>query len=48
MAAWAGANQRGARGAHVYAAEEYGLAVGQIRKAFRPYIERFDLAPETG
>jgi Sulfotransferase family len=48
MAAWVGANQRGARGAHVYAAEEYGLTVGQIREAFRPYIERFDLAPETG
>jgi hypothetical protein len=48
MVAWAAANQRGARGEHVYRAETYGLTAGQIRDAFRSYIERFDLAPEGG
>jgi hypothetical protein len=46
MVEWAAANQRGARGEHVYSAEMYGLTVGQIRDAFKTYIERFDLAPE--
>jgi len=46
MVTWAAANQRGARGEHVYRAETYGLTAGQIRDAFRSYIDRFDLAPE--
>jgi Sulfotransferase family len=46
MAEWAAANQRGARGQHKYAAEDYGLTRKQIRESFRDYIERYSVAPE--
>ncbi|MCB2080295.1 MAG: sulfotransferase [Novosphingobium sp.] len=36
-------NARGAHGEHRYTAEEYGLDKGDIRSAFRTYVERFNL-----
>ena len=47
MGIWAAANRRGARGAHRYAAETYGLTQAKIRSAFRRYIDRFEVEDET-
>ena len=41
MRDWAAANQRGSRGVHRYSAEEFGLTVGGIRRAFADYCEQF-------
>jgi Sulfotransferase family len=46
MGEWAAANRPGVRGQHRYTAEEYGLTKGDIRVAFRDYMERFAVAPE--
>lgn len=43
---WANDNRRGARGAHRYRAEDYGLASGGIREAFAAYISKFDVVAE--
>jgi hypothetical protein len=40
-------NPKGKHGIHRYAPEEYGVDPDAIRSSFRPYIERFDLAPEA-
>jgi hypothetical protein len=40
-AAWLEANHRGSRGVHAYDAEEYGLTVPGIRKAFAEYIDAY-------
>ena len=41
MAQWAGRNQRGSRGEHRYAAEEWGLAPSEIKESFAPYLDRY-------
>jgi hypothetical protein len=41
MAVWANSNRRGARGAHRYTPEQYGLDAREITDAFAPYLERF-------
>jgi Sulfotransferase family len=41
MHEWAAANTRGSRGVHQYTAEEFGLTVDGIRKAFATYCEGF-------
>ncbi len=41
MADWAEANRRGARGAHRYSLEEYGLTEADVTAAFADYSERF-------
>jgi len=41
IAAWAEENKRGARGAHTYTAEQYGLTTDEIREAFRPYLDAY-------
>lgn len=46
MGEWSAANRPGTRGRHRYTPEEYGLTKGDIRAAFRDYIERFDVVPE--
>jgi len=46
MTRWAEDNQRGARGAHRYSAEQFGTTTEQIRVAFADYIDRFDVEPE--
>jgi hypothetical protein len=37
---------KGKDGIHRYSPEEFGVVPGEIREAFRPYIERFGLEPE--
>ncbi len=39
-------NPKGKHGIHRYSPEEFGVVPEEIREAFRPYIERFDLKPE--
>jgi hypothetical protein len=39
-------NPKGKHGLHLYTPEEYGIDPDIVRETFRPYIERFDLAPE--
>lgn len=39
-------NPQGKHGIHRYSPEEYGVDPAAVRRAFRPYIERFDLKPE--
>ena len=34
-------NRAGARGQHLYSAEEFGLSSGQIREAFADYIDAY-------
>jgi hypothetical protein len=41
IAAWAEENKRGARGAHTYTAEQYGLTTDEIREAFAPYLDAY-------
>ncbi|MBL7494111.1 sulfotransferase [Frankia sp. AgB1.9] len=41
MRRWAEANSQGARPAHRYSLEEYGLTAAGITDAFAPYLERF-------
>ena len=46
MESWAASNRRGVRGEHRYAPEDYGMTAAEIRRAFAPYIEAFDVQPE--
>ncbi len=46
MQAFIADNPKGKHGLHTYTPEEYGLDPETIRRDFRFYIERFDLAPE--
>jgi hypothetical protein len=46
MRAWVDANPQGKHGAHHYTLEEFGLALDDVREAFRPYTERFDVRLE--
>jgi hypothetical protein len=39
-------NPKGKHGLHLYTPEEYGIDPETVRRDFRFYIERFDLAPE--
>jgi hypothetical protein len=39
IARWAEENKAGARGAHSYSAEQYGLTDGEIRAAFAGYLD---------
>jgi hypothetical protein len=39
-------NPKGKHGLHLYTPEEYGIDPEAVRRDFRFYIERFDLAPE--
>jgi hypothetical protein len=41
IAQWAEENRAGARGAHTYTAEQYGLTDDEIRDAFTPYLEHY-------
>jgi hypothetical protein len=41
MAAWATANEKGARGEHRYEPEDYGLTRQSIRSAFADYLDRY-------
>jgi hypothetical protein len=41
VAGWAAGNRRGARGAHRYSAEEYGLTDDRVRDRFAGYIDRY-------
>ena len=41
MAVWAKENRRGARGEHVYTAEEFGYTTEGIRGAFSHYLDAF-------
>jgi Sulfotransferase family len=46
MRAFIGDNPKGKHGLHLYTPEEYGIDPEAVRRDFRFYIERFDLAPE--
>ena len=46
MQAFIADNPKGKHGIHRYAPEEYGVEPAAVRRAFRPYMERFELAPE--
>src|SRR5205823_5722701 len=46
MRAFIADNPKGKHGLHTYTPEEYGLDPEVVRRDFRSYIERYDLAPE--
>jgi Sulfotransferase family len=46
MQAFIANNPKGKHGLHLYTPEEYGIDPEAVRRDFRFYIERFDLAPE--
>jgi hypothetical protein len=46
MQAFIADNPKGKHGLHLYTPEEYGIDPETVRRDFRTYIERFDLAPE--
>jgi hypothetical protein len=46
MKAFIADNPKGKHGLHLYTPQEYGLDPETVRRDFRPYIERFELAPE--
>jgi hypothetical protein len=46
MRAFIADNPKGKHGLHLYTPEEYGIDPEAVRRDFRFYIERFDLAPE--
>ncbi len=46
MQAFIADNPKGKHGIHRYAPEEYGVEPAAVRRAFRKYIERFELVPE--
>jgi Sulfotransferase family len=46
MRAFIADNPKGKHGLHTYTPEEYGIDPEVVRREFRPYIERYDLAPE--
>jgi hypothetical protein len=39
-------NPKGKHGVHLYTPEEFGVDPAEVRRAFRPYLERFDLQPD--
>jgi hypothetical protein len=43
---WIGVNRPGARGAHRYSAEQFGLSKAQLRSDYSFYIRRFDVLIE--
>jgi hypothetical protein len=45
--AWQRANRTGAKGAHRYTPEQFGLRAGQIRDEYAFYIRRFDVRIDT-
>ncbi len=47
MRAYIAENPKGKHGIHRYAPAEYGVEPAVVRRAFRSYMERFDLAPEA-
>ncbi|MEE3329718.1 MAG: sulfotransferase [Myxococcota bacterium] len=47
MRAFIADNPKGKHGIHRYSPKEYGVVPAKIREEFRPYLERFDLQPET-
>ena len=47
MQAFIADNPKGKHGLHQYTPEEYGIDPEVVRRDFRPYIEQYDLAPET-
>jgi len=47
MQAFIADNPKGKHGIHRYAPEEYGVEPAAVRRAFRAYMDRFDLAPEA-
>jgi hypothetical protein len=47
MRAWVMANPQGKHGAHRYTLDEFGLRLGEVRDAFRDYVQRFDLRLEV-
>ena len=47
MRAFIADNPKGKHGIHRYAPEEYGVEPAAVRRAFRAYMDRFDLAPEA-
>jgi hypothetical protein len=47
MQAFIADNPKDKHGIHRYSPEDYGVKPGAIREAFRPYMERFGLAPEA-
>jgi hypothetical protein len=46
MRAFIADNPKGKHGLHLYTPEEYGIDPASVRRDFRPYIDRFGLAPE--
>jgi hypothetical protein len=46
MKAFIADNPKGKHGLHLYTPEEYGIDTEVVRRDFRAYIERYDLAPE--
>jgi hypothetical protein len=46
MQAFIADNPQGKHGVHHYTPEEYGVDPAEVRREFRPYIERFGLAPD--
>lgn len=48
MERWAANNRRGARGAHDYRLEDYGISSADVTAAFGPYLDRFGDLCETG
>jgi hypothetical protein len=46
MRAFIADNPKGKHGIHRYAPEEFGVKPDSIHESFRPYMERFGLAPE--
>jgi len=47
MRAFIADNPKGKHGIHRYAPEEFGVRPDAVRDAFRPYLERFGLEPES-
>ena len=47
MQAFIADNPKGKHGIHRYAPAEYGVEPAAVRRAFRAYMDRFDLAPEA-
>jgi hypothetical protein len=47
MKAFIADNPKGKHGIHRYSPEDYGVEPDATREAFRPYMERFGLAPEA-
>jgi hypothetical protein len=46
MRAFVDENPKGKHGEHTYTPEEFGVDPNEVRREFRPYIERFGLQPD--